>query len=181
MARDDDATVYLRFSGQIGFSPDRTKTPALVAVLNRIAEDTLAVAAEAKARHARLRPFEIQRLARVCGHDTPPVPGSTAKGTGYPSGHASVAWGTALVLVEVVPASAQAIIGRAVAYGQSRVVCGLHYPADVEAGQFIGSAVLAKAFDSPAFRNDLACARREIEALAMGQGASDLPACKLSP
>ncbi|MFN9544800.1 MAG: phosphatase, partial [Alphaproteobacteria bacterium] len=69
----------------------------------------------------------------------------------------------------------------AVAFGQSRVVCGLHYPADFEAVQFIGSEVLAKSFEAPDFRRDLACARREIEAIRNGQKAGDLPACAPSP
>ena len=181
VALDDDATVYPRFIDQIGFRLDRETTPALVALLNRVAEDTLAIAAEAKARHPRLRPYQAAGLGRVCGFARAPAPDAAAKGTGYPSGHAAVAWGTALVLVEVVPQGAQAIIGRAVAFGQSRVVCGLHYPADIEAGQFIGSEVLAKAFEAPDFRRDLACARREIEAIRNGQKAGDLPACAPSP
>ena len=179
VAVDDDATVYLRFTDQIGFRIDRTAAPALVALRNRGAADTLAVSAAAKARHARLRPFQEARLERVCGFAQAPTPDPSAKGTGYPSGHASVAWGTALVLVEVGPGSAQAIIGRAVSFGQSRVVCGLHYPADIEAGQFIGSAVLAKIFEAPDFRRDLACARREVEAIQRGEKASDLPACAM--
>lgn len=181
VALDDDATVYPRFTDQIGFRLDRETTPALVALLNRVAEDTMAIAAEAKARHPRLRPYQAAKLGRVCGFAQAPAPDPSGRGTGYPSGHAAVAWGTALVLVEVVPGGAQAIIGRAVAFGQSRVVCGLHYPADIEAGQFIGSEVLAKVFEAPDFRRDMACARREIEAIRNGQKATDLPACTSSP
>lgn len=181
VALDDDATVYPRFTDQIGFRLDRETTPALVALLNRVAEDTMAIAAEAKALNPRLRPYQVAQLGRVCGFARPPAPDAAAKGTGYPSGHAAVAWGTALVLVEVVPGGAQAIIGRAVSFGQSRVVCGLHYPADIEAGQFIGSEVLAKAFEAPDFRRDLACARREVEALRNGLKPADLPACATVP
>ncbi|MFN9355462.1 MAG: hypothetical protein ACK6A4_01365, partial [Alphaproteobacteria bacterium] len=99
VALDDDATVYPRFIDQIGFRLDRETTPALVALLNRVAEDTLAIAAEAKARHPRLRPYQAAGLGRVCGFARAPAPDAAAKGTGYPSGHAAVAWGTALVLV----------------------------------------------------------------------------------
>lgn len=181
VARDDDATVYLRFTDQLGFTLSRETTPALVTLLNRIAADTFAVAGEAKARTPRLRPYQVATLKRVCGLDPVPAPDPKAKGTGYPSGHASIAWSTALVLVEAVPASAQAIIGRAVSYGNSRVVCGLHFPADVEAGHFIGSAVIAGAFKRPDFVRDLQCARREVEAIGRGEKASDLPACSLAP
>lgn len=180
VARDDDAQVYVRFADQLGFTPDRETTPALVALLNRVASDAFAVAGEAKAKSPRLRPFQVTQLKRVCGQERAPAPDPKAKGTGYPSGHASVAWTTALVLVEVVPAGAQAIIGRAVSYSNSRVICGLHFPADTEAGHFIGSAVIARAFTKPDFVRDLKCARREVEAVMRGEKAADLPACSLT-
>lgn len=181
LAREDDAALYPRFTAQLGFRPDRATAPALVALLNRVAADTLAVADKAKVRLPRLRPFQVEALARVCGQAAPPRPDAAARGTSYPSGHAAAGWSTALVLAEVAPAGAQAIIARAVSYGQSRVVCGLHFPGDVEAGHFVGSAVIAKAFEKPAFRRDLACARREVEAVMRGEKAADLPACTLSP
>lgn len=181
VAVEDDLSLYPRFTDQLGFRIERATTPALVTLLNRIAEDTLAVAADAKARHPRLRPFQASQLARVCGQAAPPKPDPAAQGTGYPSGHAAAGWGAALVLVEAVPAGAQAIIGRAVAFGQSRVVCGLHFPADIEAGHFIGSAVIARAFEQPGFRQDLACARREVEAVMRGEAVADLPPCMMSP
>jgi acid phosphatase (class A) len=181
VAVEDDLSVYPRFTEQLGFRLERAKAPALVTLLNRIAGDALAISAEAKARHPRLRPFQASALQRVCGHAVPPRPDPAAKGTGYPSGHAAAGWSAALVLVEAVPAGAQAIIGRAVAFGQSRVVCGLHYPADVDAGQYIGSAVIARAFEKPGFRQDLACARREVEALMRGEAVADLPSCTVSP
>ena len=180
VARDDDAQVYARFADQLGFTPDRETAPALVALLNRVTADAFAVAGEAKAGSPRLRPFQVTQLKRVCGHERAPAPDPKAKGTGYPSGHASVAWTTALVLVEVAPAGAQAIIGRAVSYSNSRVICGLHFPADTEAGHFIGSAVIAKAFTKPDFVRDLKCARREVEAVMRGERAADLPACSLT-
>jgi acid phosphatase (class A) len=180
VARDDDAQVYVRFADQLGFTPDRETTPALVALLNRVTTDTFTVAGEAKAKTPRLRPFQVAQLKRVCGHERAPAPDPKAKGTGYPSGHASIAWTTALVLVEVAPASAQAIIGRAVSFSYSRVVCGLHFPADTEAGHLIGSAVIARAFAKPDFVRDLKCARREVEAVMRGEKAADLPACSLT-
>lgn len=181
VAIEDDLSLYPRFTDQLGFRLERATAPALVTLLNRIAEDALAISAEAKLRHPRLRPFQTSPLQRVCGQAAPPRLDPNAKGTGYPSGHAAAGWSAALVLVELVPGGAQAIIGRAVAFGQSRVVCGLHYPADVDAGHFIGSAVMARAFEKPGFRQDLACAKREVEAIMRGEAAAGLPSCTVSP
>ena len=177
-AQHDDATMYDRFNDQLGLSLDRERLPTLIAVLNRVAADTFMVTTEAKKRFPRPRPYQVLQLKRVCGFSKPPAPeASPTKGGSYPSGHASVSWATALILMEVAPASAQAIIGRAVSYGNSRIVCGLHYPADIEAGHHIGSVVVAKLFENPDFVRDLKCARREVEAVARGEKSSDLPAC----
>ncbi|MEQ1754234.1 MAG: phosphatase PAP2 family protein [Micropepsaceae bacterium] len=177
-AQDDDATMYGRFNDQLGLALDREHLPTLVTLLNRVAADAFAVTSEAKKRYSRPRPYQRLKLKRVCGFDRAPAPeASPTKGTSYPSGHASVSWSVALVLMEVAPASAQAIIGRAVSYGNSRVVCGLHFPADIEAGHYLGSAVVARLFESPEFVHDLKCARREFEAVAAGETSADLPAC----
>jgi acid phosphatase (class A) len=179
-AQDDDATMYRRFDDQTGFTLDRATAPSLLTLMNRVAADTFAATAEAKKRFPRPRPFQLIQLKRVCGMAKAPAPESTpTKGGSYPSGHASVSWAIALILMEVSPANAQAIIGRAVSYGNSRIVCGLHFPADVEAGHFVGSAVVARLFESPEFVKELHCARREVEAIARGEKASDLPACGL--
>ena len=46
--------------------------------------------------------------------------------------------------------------------GESRVVCGVHFQSDVEAGRTLGSAMVARLHADPAFAADLAQARREI-------------------
>ena len=177
-ATDDDASVYDRFAVALGVMPDRAHLPTLVRLLNRVADDTLAITGEAKKRFTRPRPYQRIALKRVCGFATPPKSeASPTKGSSYPSGHASVSWAVALVMMEVAPANAQALIGRAVSYGNSRVVCGLHFPADIEAGHFVGAAVVSKLFSDPAFRRDLQCAKREYNAVAAGEKSADLAAC----
>ena len=43
-------------------------------------------------------------------------------------------WAWALILSELAPDRADAILARGLAYGESRAVCGVHYASDVEAG-----------------------------------------------
>ena len=62
----------------------------------------------------------------------------------------------------------------AIAFGDSRVVCGFHYPSDVVAGRLAAAALLARLHADPAFLKDLAAARREITAL-MSQARSGQP------
>ena len=46
-------------------------------------------------------------------------------------------------------------------YGESRLVCGVHFPSDVEAGRLIATAVYERARATPAFKADFACAKAE--------------------
>jgi acid phosphatase (class A) len=175
----DDASLYDRFEEALGRAPNRKTLPRLVRLLNRVSADVLAATAAAKDRFPRPRPYQRFALKRVCGFATPPKPeAAPTKGTSYPSGHAALGWGTALTMMEAAPTRAAALVARGAGYGDSRVVCGLHFPSDVEAGRLLAGAVVDKLLALPEFRRDLVCAKAELEAVAAGQRSEDLPACQ---
>jgi acid phosphatase (class A) len=82
----------------------------------------------------------------------------------YPSGHGLIGWSWALVIAEVAPEHASAVLARGRDFGDSRVVCGVHYPSDIEAGRYLGSALVSRLHQDPAFVSDLATARAEVAA-----------------
>ena len=49
-------------------------------------------------------------------------------------------------------------------FGQSRVICGVHWQSDVDAGRLIGAAVVARLHADPVFRVQLDEAKRELAA-----------------
>ncbi|EKT65066.1 PhoN2 (Apy), periplasmic phosphatase, apyrase, ATP diphosphohydrolase [Providencia burhodogranariea] len=51
---------------------------------------------------------------------------------------------------------------RGYAFGQSRVICGVHWQSDVKAGRLIGSGVVARLHASPEFQQALSLAKDEI-------------------
>jgi membrane-associated phospholipid phosphatase len=59
----------------------------------------------------------------------------------FPSGHATTAFATALLLACWYPRQSGLFIGLAVLVGLSRVVLGAHFPSDVLAGAVLGSGV----------------------------------------
>lgn len=59
----------------------------------------------------------------------------------FPSGHATTAFATAVLLSLWYPRWAGAWLGLAALVGLSRVVLGSHFPSDVLAGALLGSAV----------------------------------------
>ncbi len=83
----------------------------------------------------------------------------------YPSGHAANGWLYALLLAEIDPSHADAIVQRGRAYGESRVVCGVHYYTDIEGGRMTATALVAALHGTPEFETDIASARAEMFSL----------------
>ena len=80
----------------------------------------------------------------------------------YPSGHAMTAWSWGLILAEAVPARADAVLVLGKDSGDSRMICGVHFISDVEAGRTLGSAMVSRLHATPAFAADLKKAKREL-------------------
>jgi acid phosphatase (class A) len=72
------------------------------------------------------------------------------------------AWSWALVLAELKPAKADPILALGRDSGDSRVICGVHFPSDVEAGRTLGAAMVARLHADPAFERDLKKAKKEM-------------------
>jgi acid phosphatase (class A) len=83
----------------------------------------------------------------------------------YPSGHAALGWAWALVLAELIPDRADAILERGRDFGWSRVVCGVHYPSDVEAGRIVGAGAIARLHGDAFFRTQMDAARAELASI----------------
>ena len=62
-----------------------------------------------------------------------------------PAAAAEHTW--ALILAALVPEKATPILVRGRAYGESRIVCGVHWLSDVVAGRLTGTAVFAALMD----------------------------------
>jgi acid phosphatase (class A) len=159
----DDAWVYPRFDEAFGRPIDRKSLPTLVRLLNRALRDVSFTTFAATEHFQRPRPFQRVQLQRVCGEQKPPKPEAhPTGGSSYPSGHSAYGWAVAMILVRVAPDRAEALMSRAEEYADSRVVCGVHFPSDVAAGQVIAAGVVARLDASPDFQADLARARAEF-------------------
>lgn len=86
----------------------------------------------------------------------------------YPSGHAATGWALALVLADMLPERRNEILKRGYDIGQLRVVCGVHWQSDVDAGRLIGSALYSALNQSETFKQDLNKAREEIRKQIVG-------------
>ena len=146
------------FSCAMGISVTSQDLPHLYMLLRRTLADAAFSTSAAKNYYKRLRPFAVNQQP-VC------TPGGTMrlkKNGSYPSGHAAVGWAWALILSELVPGQADAILTRGRAFSQSRVVCNVHWQSDVDEGLVIGAAAVARLHADPVFRSDLDAARAEV-------------------
>lgn len=83
----------------------------------------------------------------------------------YPSRHALIGWGIALVLAEVMPDRQDNILKRGYDFAWSRVITGFQYPSDVQAGCVMAACFLAKLHNDPKFNNLLNSAMQEYASL----------------
>ena len=66
------------------------------------------------------------------------------------------------VLADMVPEKRAEIVARAGEFADNRVVAGVHYPSDVDAGRISGSVLAAFLFASPEFRAEEQVATAEL-------------------
>lgn len=149
-----------QFSCAIGLDVDAQKTPALYRLLERSRIDASAATRVAKKHYQRARPFMVNGEPTCTPDDEEGLRGNGS----YPSGHTSIGWAWALILSEIAPERADAIQLRGRNYGESRLVCNVHWQSDILEGRFMGAAAVARLHDNPEFQRDLLAARKEIAA-----------------
>lgn len=159
------------FSCAAGVTLSAEATPTLANLLLRLTDDAAKIYQPAKAAYQRPRP-PVGNSAPICV----PREAWIATDGSYPSGHGLIGWAWASVIAELVPEKASPILARGKAFGDSRIVCGVHFQSDVGAGRYLGSAMITRLHDSPEFMADLAKARAEVEASKAKGPPADCPA-----
>jgi acid phosphatase (class A) len=148
-----------RFSCALGKSIDGRQTPTALKMLQKLEADVRGIGTPAKQHFDRKRP--------ALGNDLPicvPREDWLRTNASYPSGHSMTVWAWALVLTEAAPDRAEPLLKAGRESGESRVVCGVHFPSDIEAGRTLSAGMVAKLHTERSFTADLAKAKREIAA-----------------
>ncbi|ASW06018.1 phosphatase PAP2 family protein [Rhizobium sp. 11515TR] len=153
---DAEENVW-RFSDVID-NPKFTKEnlPKFSAFFDRVVETEGAVVDPAKDVWKRLRPHLYSDLVK------PIVP--LSKSGSYPSGHTTVGTLMGIVLANMVPEKRAAIMARAWEYGHNRIVGGIHYASDIEAGRIAGTVIAETIMTHEDYKTEYEGAKAELRA-----------------
>jgi acid phosphatase (class A) len=150
---DHEETIFI-FKSVIGAQFTAEEFPVTAELSAHIRKDEGLAGGSLKNIYRRPRPYQVDNtLHPVC-----PV---TSEPTSYPSGHSLSGYLLALALVQLVPEKRQQIFDRADEYVHNRLICGVHYPSDIEASRKLAYSVFGSLAVSPRFQHDLAAAREE--------------------
>ena len=145
---DAEENVW-RFTDVLGPKFTKDQLPKTEAFFARIAETEGAVVDPAKDVWKRLYSDLVK----------PVVP--LSKSGAYPSGHATVGTLMAIVLSNMVPEKRAELMARAWEYANNRVVGGIHFRSDIEAGRIAGSLIAEAIWSWAAWRaSEWACPSR---------------------
>ena len=151
---NEDGTV---FQSAIAPGYDLKALPATAKLLAEVRNEEAIAASAAKTYFKRNRPWIVDGTLKTCSRDEKPQ-------TSYPSGHSTMAFAMGVVLSKAMPELAPQIMGRAQDYAESRLVCGMHYRADIVGGETLGTAVAVQLLKDPKFQEDLEAAKAELKA-----------------
>jgi acid phosphatase (class A) len=156
-------TPYM-FATVLGASFKAKDLPGTDALLRRAGEDTKAIIDKAKGLWNRKRPWALDGRIEPC----------IAKPTdaSYPSDRTCRTYVWAALLGELFPEKKDLLLAKARQVGENRVLAGVHYPSDVQAGATLGQAIATKMMKTRPFKTDLAAARAE---LAIGKSRQPSP------
>lgn len=176
LAASDDRLGARKMLGDFGCAMGvdlaAVEAPALERTLARAGADLFPMVGQAKDHYRRPRPF-VTESGPICVAVSPDFAASGS----YPSGHSASAWLYTLLLAEIDPDNAAAIVARGRAFGESRVVCGVHYETDVEGGRLTTTALVAALHGDAEFMADMAAARAELAKARAAAPKPDAASC----
>jgi acid phosphatase (class A) len=113
----------------------------------------------------RVRPYVQFPALPACPHTVDDTQYQLNTSGSYPSTHAAVGMLWALILSQLAPDKTDALFSKGYAFGESRLVCGFHYPSDLAAGRLAATVLIARLQTNKAFQDQMTAARVELDTL----------------
>lgn len=182
-AQDDSQVDVFRFSDVLGPAFAAQRLPLTAKLFAELRREQSALTNAAKDCFKRVRPFIADKrisppadlrdgtLSKAA--TLAPLPPGThlqcaaaepapQYSYSYPSGHSTFGALVAIELSAMVPEKRTALYARGWEYGWNRVVAGVHFPSDVEAGRITAELMAEQLAVNPHFQTDFAAAKAEL-------------------
>lgn len=151
---DNTVTIFAFVSDVLGPNFNKEKLKITAPFFDRVFADQIEACLEVKEHFNRQRPFVIDPEIK-------PIVQQPANAA-YPSGHSTTGYVYTIILSMMVPEKTQALYERAATYGRNRVIAGVHFPTDVEAGLVSAAVIVNAMIQQPLFMRDLERAKKEL-------------------
>lgn len=158
-ALDDGNENGTVFAVVLGPAWDLSKLPATAKLIHEVTASEGPFSDIAKTEFHRRRPWIVDAAIQTCAPHRP-----SQDLQSYPSGHTTVGYGMGMVLANLMPSHAQAILGRSAQFAENRMICGMHFRSDIVAGQQFGTIMAIRLMQNPQFQSDMAAAKTELQA-----------------
>ena len=170
-AQADQEISVFRFSDIMGEKFTKENLPFTGEFFHNVTANASIISGPAKDFWKRPRPSVFDARVKPCVK----VPPNAA----YPSGHSTAGNLMAIILANMVPEKSAEIYGRGWDFAVNRIIGGVHYRSDSEAGRMAATVIAAFMFRNPDFMADYERSRTEIrkalgleDRTAAAQGAS---------
>ncbi|MEO6918561.1 MAG: phosphatase PAP2 family protein [Collimonas sp.] len=150
----DSTENIWRFADVMGVRFKREQLPVFEKFFERVEASEGAVVDPYKDIWKRPRPY-------LYSNQVKPVVKLSHSGA-YPSGHATGGTLMGIVLANMVPEKRAEIMARAAEYANNRIIGGVHYRSDIEAGRITGTVIAARLQTRDDFNMSFEAARKEL-------------------
>ncbi len=150
---DQTITVF-RFSDILGENFTKEKQPFTAEFFDNLISNERDITDPAKDFWKRPRPSVYDSRVKPCVK----VPVNPA----YPSGHSAAGNLMAIILANMLPEKSAEIFNRGWAFAVNRIIGGVHYRSDAEAGRIAATLIAADMFKSREFKADFEKSKAEI-------------------
>jgi acid phosphatase (class A) len=150
---EEDIFVYRGIFGG-GFTA--RNLPLLASLSTDVHNEEGVALAPLKSGFARPRPYQLDPSLH-------PVCKLTSAQNSYPSGHTLSGYLLGYTLAYLIPQKKDEILARTGEYAHNRLVCGVHYPSDIEASKILAAAMFGAMLEDPTFQRRLKAAQEELK------------------
>jgi acid phosphatase (class A) len=157
---DQDINVF-RFADTLGKNFTKEKLPVTAKFFEEVVNTDSDIVEPAKDYWKRPRPSEYDSRINPCVT----VPPGSQPGTfnpAYPSGHSTADNLMAIILANMVPEKSAKIYNRGWEFAVNRIIGGVHYRSDVEAGRISAAVIAALLFKDKEFMKDYEKSKAEV-------------------